>query len=159
MQLFIGRLPHELSKQELCRFIAHRIRKKGPLRLFQKNKVAFDCKIMVMRDKDTGGTEYFAVVSHLPYKIAQQAIENLNGTLFNGEVVEMREYRVRSWKNDRRQLESETQPEHIRERRIRDCRDRWTVTEVRTPPRIRFQKQTQFARQYGGSSPVRVTKI
>jgi RNA recognition motif-containing protein len=159
MQLFIGRLPHELSKQQLCRFIARRIRKKGPLGLFQKNKVTFDCKIMVMRDKDTGGTEYFAVVSHLPYKIAQQAIKNLNRTPFNGKVLEVREYCVRSWKNDRRQLESEIQPEQIRERRIRDRRDRWTMTEVGTPSRIRFHEQAQFVRQYGGSSPVRVTKI
>jgi hypothetical protein len=104
---------------------------------------------MMMRNKDTGGTEHFAVVSHLPYKIAQQAIKHLNGTLFNGKVVEVREYRVRSWKNDRRQLESEIQPEQIRERRIRDRRDRWTVMEVRTPPRTAVKGQAQYARMYG----------
>jgi len=148
MQLFIGRFPQNFGKEHLRRFVMRGIRGKGLLGLLQRKPTGFHCTVMVMQDRDSGIREYFAVVSHLPYKIAQRVISNLNGTHFNGKVVEVHEYRVRSWKNDRRQLVSEIQPGQTREQRIRDRRDRWTVTEVKMP-RTFFEGYEQLAREYG----------
>jgi hypothetical protein len=147
MQLFIGRIPHEIGRKELYRFVARGIRNKMPLGLLQKNRVTFDCKIMVMRDKDTGGTEHFVLVSHLPYKIAQRIIKNLNGAQINGTVVEVREHRVRSWENDRRQLYFGDKLEQQQERRGRDRRDRWMVKEIREPRRVMDGGRAQLVKQ------------
>jgi hypothetical protein len=147
MQLFIGRIPHEIGRKELCGFVARGIRGKRPLDLLQKKRVTFDCKIMVMRDKDTGETEHFALISHLPYKIAQRVIKNLNGAQINGTVVEVREHRVRSWENDRRQLYFGDKPEQQEERRGRDRRDRWMVKEIWEPRRVMDRGRAQLVKQ------------
>jgi RNA recognition motif-containing protein len=129
MLLFIGRLPPNFRRQQLYNFVKRGIRNKGLLGLLQKT-AKFDCKIMMMRDKDTQELEYFAVVSGLSSETARKAIKNLNHVQFNGKVVGVRVYRVRSWTNDRRRLRLHTKPDPTKEQRLRDRRGRWTVTEI-----------------------------
>jgi hypothetical protein len=149
MQLFVGRLPHKFSKQELCRFIARGTRNNGLLGLLQKNKATFGCRMMMMRSKDYGTTEYFAVVSNIPYKTAQRVIRNLDGSHFDGCRVRVREYRVRSWQNDARrgQLENSTR-EELQDRRMGDRRNCWVITEVKDSRQIVIEGLGDFARDY-----------
>ena len=129
MLLFIGRLPPNFRRQQLYNFVKRGIRNKGLLGLLQKT-AKFDCKIMMMRDKNAQEPEYFAVVSGLSFEAARKAIRNLNHVQFNGKVVGVRVYRVRSWTNDRRRLQLHTKPDPTKEQRHRDRRGRWTVTEI-----------------------------
>ncbi|MGD8590549.1 MAG: hypothetical protein PVG22_17130 [Chromatiales bacterium] len=148
MQLYVGRLPHKFSKQELYRFIARGTRNKGPLGLLQKNKTTFGCKLMMMRHKVYGETEYFAVVSHIPYKIAQRVIKNLNGKQLNGTVVTVREYRIRNWQNDARRTLPDHAPQKVLECRLEDRRNCWIVTDVKESPHVVVEGIGVFVREY-----------
>ena len=148
MQLFVGRFPHKFSKQELCRVVARATRKNVLLGLLQKNKTTFGCKIMMMRNKDHGESQYFAIISNLPYKIAQRVIKNLDGKCLNGCILTVREYKVRSWKNDARQSQSDTSSQTGLERRIGERRNHWSITEVKDSRQIVIEGLGQFVKMY-----------
>jgi hypothetical protein len=114
----------------------------------QKNKATFGCKLMMMRNKYNGETAYFAIVSNIPYKTAKRVIRNLDGKHINGSIVTVREYRVRNWQNDARQIQRDINSRKVRERRFGDRRNHWVVTEVKDSTHIVIEGIGQFAREY-----------
>jgi len=150
MRVFIGRLPRNFNQKQLREFIARGIRGRGPLGLLHRKPPELDCKIMVMRDNDTGTEEYFALVSRLPHEIVQRIIRNLDGQRFNGKIMAVHEYRDRNWKNDRRLRQFYKKSVQTRERRSRERRGRWTVTAMKEPRQIRVEDLGQFAKESSG---------
>jgi hypothetical protein len=84
----------------------------------------------MMRSLRHEDPQYFAIVSHMPYKIAQRVIRKLDGAQLNGDRVTVRQYRPRSWKADRRQKQDDARMVAGEERRTVDRRACWVVTDV-----------------------------
>jgi hypothetical protein len=105
------------------------------------------CKVLKITDLDNGDVEFIALVHVNPEKAALKAIAKLNRTLLRGRLVEVRQYRYRSRKNDRRTRRYPVSAQHER-RSLDRRRPNLEVEEAAGPAKI--QAMDNFRRTYGG---------
>jgi len=105
------------------------------------------CEVIQVTDLDNGSVEHIAVLNVSPEKAALKAIAKLNRTLLRGRLVEVRQYRYRSRKNDRRTRRYPVAEQH--ERRATDQRrQHLEMVEVEAPAKTIAMES--FRRTYGG---------
>lgn len=99
MFIFIRNIPKSTTITDLLVFLTP-----GTKTLFFNNQSSIeDVRIVVLRDKKLNHLEFHALVK-TDKKIGKNIIKRLSGKQLNGLRVYLREYQIRSYKNDRRQL-------------------------------------------------------
>jgi len=93
-----------------------------------------NCQIIKICDDDNGEEEYIAVVNVTPERAALRLIQRTNLTRLKGRLVQVRQYRYRSSRNDRRSRRYPVGDDYER----RDLE--------RRRPNLRFEKHTGPAR-------------
>ncbi|MCF6217519.1 MAG: hypothetical protein L3J62_03490 [Gammaproteobacteria bacterium] len=104
MQIFIGNIPKTRSSYELHQFIKE---------IFKKRRSAFkfwmrspDYLSFNVIDKTVDGDIYRYAIAHIePSAIASESIELLDQQFFGGNPLDVREYRSRSYMNERRAID------------------------------------------------------
>lgn len=99
MTLFIRGISEYTKKSDLWEFVAPELNNR--LRLMHSKVVKSE--ILILQDKNTKSIEFHGLVHVNSERAGRHAIKKLNGKLFQGKRVAIREYIQRSWKNDRRE--------------------------------------------------------
>ncbi len=105
------------------------------------------CQIIRIVNEDSGDDDYIALVQVTPATAALRAIQRVNRTPLRGRVVEVREYRNRSSRNDRRSRPYPVASEH--ERRAEERR-RPNLKFIKDREPARFKAVDSYRRTYGG---------
>jgi hypothetical protein len=98
MIVFLRNIPNDTHRQEIIDFVMPAVR--GGL-FRPKGKIA-SIDILAVKDPATELTEYHCLVHVLPDEVGLRVIRRLHGQQFKGKRITVREYVVRSWRNDRR---------------------------------------------------------
>jgi RNA recognition motif-containing protein len=99
MVIILSKLPAGTKKEDIADYVRPVIRgvfylKKGHIRAIN---------ILVLKDKQLNGFEYYGLVRIEPDEVAKRAIKKLNRKPFKGKRIAVREYTYkRLWQNDRR---------------------------------------------------------
>lgn len=103
MIIFIRGISESTKKSELFDFVSPALVNR--LRLV--NGKVIKAEILILQDRKTKLVEFHGLVTVDSEKAGRLAIKKLNGSLFKGKHVVVREYIERSWKNDRRENHAE----------------------------------------------------
>jgi len=103
MILFIRGVPESTKISELRDFVSPALVNR--MRLV--NGKVLKSEVLILQDKKTKLVEFHGLVTVDSEKAGHLAIKKLNGDLFKGRRVVVREYVQRSWKNDRRENHAE----------------------------------------------------
>jgi hypothetical protein len=98
MIVFLRNLPDDTTRQEIIDFVTPAL--KGGL--FRARGLVTSLDILAIRDNSTRLMEYHGLVHVEPDEAGLRLIRKLHGRLFKGRRMTVREYVMRSWKNDRR---------------------------------------------------------
>jgi len=98
MIVIIERISPETQKQDLIDFIQPAL--KG--NIFQKSGQFASLKIISYTDKLTGEVHYYGTILIPSDTVAQRVIRKLNNTKLLDELVVIRKYHFRSWRDDPR---------------------------------------------------------
>ena len=110
---------------------------------FNKGRIV-NVKIVRFLDSNTKALEYHGLVRIEPDKLAQKVIKRLNRKPFKGVRINVREYRIRSWHNDRRTKMSNTSKSATLRKRDRRRRNIEVVDDVTQ----QFSSMSAFHRLY-----------
>lgn len=99
MIIFIRGISERTKKSDLTAFVSTTLTNR--LRLISGKVIKSE--LLILQDKRTKLLEFHGLVHVDSERAGQYAITKLNGTLFQGKRVVVREYIERSWKNDRRE--------------------------------------------------------
>lgn len=99
MIIFIRGISERTKKSDLAAFVSTTLTNR--LRLISGKVIKSE--VLILQDKRTKLLEFHGLVHVDSVRAGQYAITKLNGTLFQGKRVVVREYIERSWKNDRRE--------------------------------------------------------
>ena len=141
MILFIKNIPANSHPSELQHYVESAVER----RFFFRSGRVLKCEILVMQDKRTKAFEFHGLVYVDSDKSGQRAIQKLKGQCFKNKRVMVREYRVRSWHNDRR-LKPISVPDSIMEKRHGDRRRGQHVEVIKDMSKI-FSSSEDFARK------------
>lgn len=98
MIVFLRNIPGDTLRSEIVDFIQPAL--KGGF--FKASGEIKKIELLALRDKDINLVEYHALVHIEPDAAALRVIKKLHGQRFRDKRITVREYYVRSWKNDRR---------------------------------------------------------
>jgi hypothetical protein len=115
MIIFIQNIPQNTTETDIHDFIDPTLKKFGILRL--GNIVKID--ILGIENKASGNIQYASLVRVDSEKAMQVVIDKLNKKRFKGKIVTIREYKIRSVRNDPRYRYPS---DEIRDKRIADRR-------------------------------------
>ena len=96
MIVFLRNLPEDTTRQDIIDFIMPAV--KGGL--FRAGGKVTGIDILANRDNNTRLMEYHGLVHISPDEAALRAIRKLHGRPLKGKRMAVREYVIRSWKND-----------------------------------------------------------
>jgi RNA recognition motif-containing protein len=113
MILFLRNLPEDTTRQEIIDFVMPAVR--GGI--FRTRGKIISIDILAIRDCGTELMEYHGLVHISPDDVGQRAIRKLHGQMFKGRRMTVREYIVRSWRNDRRDYSKPPQPVAVERRK------------------------------------------
>ncbi|MBU0500056.1 MAG: RNA-binding protein [Gammaproteobacteria bacterium] len=113
MELFFRNIPARSTHRELFLHTLEGARHWWP---FAPEPEITHCEILDIEDEETGNVEHHGLVSIRDPRAAERAIRRLNGRVFNGQAVEVREFTHRS-PGDHRIAEENLGFAHPRERR------------------------------------------
>lgn len=99
MIIFIRNIPPITKLSELESFVDSGLKRS----FFSPAGIITKTEILALKDKRTQLIEYHGLVYVEPDKAAQQAIKRLNGKIIHNKPVIVREFKIRSWHNDRRE--------------------------------------------------------
>jgi hypothetical protein len=145
MKIIVTKLTAGAGVRDVMTFFKAGLKRRFPLPLRAEPKVE-NCQIIRIVDDDGGPEEFIAVLNVSPEKEALRAIQRLNRTQLKGRLVEVRQYRYRSSRNDRRSRRYPVANEH--ERRADDRRRPNLKFERQTGP-ARIEAMDNFRRTYG----------
>lgn len=132
MIVFVRNLPEDTTRQDIIDFIMPAVR--GGL--FRARGKITSIDVLVIRDSNTKLMEYHGLVHIAPDAVAQRVIRKLHGQHLKGKRVALREYIVRSWRNDRRDPLRKP-PEGIIDRRKNPIRrDNLKIQVLKAIPRV-----------------------
>ena len=117
MILFIRNIPANSHPGELEHYVSGAVKRSF---FFRSGKI-LKCEILVLQDKRTKAFEFHGMVHVDSDKAGERAIQQLKGKRFKNKLVMVREYRFRSWHNDRR-LRHGKVTDKIMEKRFSDRR-------------------------------------
>lgn len=117
MILFIRKIPFNTLPSELHDFVGPAL--KGGL-FFQSGRI-LKAGILISHDKASEKIQFHGYVHIDSEKVGWRAIKKLNGKRFKNRLVIVREYKNRSWHNDRR-LDALYVPQEILDKRVKDRR-------------------------------------
>ncbi len=135
MKMILTRLAPGTGVRDVLGFLRNAVKMSFPLPMRVAAKVE-NCQLIKIIHEDSGGEDYIALISVTPEKAALRAIRRANRTSLKGRMVEIREYRYRSSRNDQRSRRYAVASEH--ERRA----------DERRRPNLKFEKDvgpTRFA--------------
>jgi hypothetical protein len=119
MIVFLRNVPEDASRRDIVDFISPAL--EGGF--FKARGEILSVGVLVVKDKGLNLTEYHAIVSIRPDAVALRVIKKLHGQPFKGRRIALREYVVRNWRNDRRQIKAKP-GEVAAERRMTPTRRR-----------------------------------
>lgn len=140
MLIFLARIPSNSTKQDIANFI-------GPALtggLLTPKGTLDSIKIKTIRDRNTNEIEHHAIVKVEPDKVALRVILKLNRTKLKGKPINVRQYRIRNNKNDRRR-HSQLIDKYYSRRAGDRRRDSLEIVEHQE--NIRFQSHRQYSRK------------
>lgn len=146
MKIFIRNIQDSTSHHTLRRFAEQLISPRWYTPFAVKGRVV-SCVVQKIKDMDSGEIEYHGLLDIQPFKAAQLAIEKLNGAKLGGHYIEARQWHVRSYLADRRDLFRGNSSNASSERRVAERRRLNLTIEIYTP--IRVEAVKGFHRQYG----------
>lgn len=91
--------------------------------LLSKRGTLNSVEIIALKEENSDELEFQALANIEPDTVAHRVIRKLHGLYIRGRRIVVREYFLRSWKNDKR-IGSGEPPPHIKERRVTPCRRR-----------------------------------
>jgi len=145
MKMILTRLAPGTGVRDVVAFLQNGVKWRFPLPMREAPKVA-GCQIIKIVDGDSGYEDHIALVQVTPGKAALRAIQRLNRTPLKGRIVEVREYRSRSSRNERRSRPYPVASEH--ERRAEERRRPNLKFEKHMGP-MRFEAVEGFRRTHG----------
>jgi len=98
MIVFMRNIPDDTSRRDIAAFIEPALQ--GGF--FKAKGEILSVSVLLLKDKGTKLTECHAIVNIAPDAVAERVVKKLHGQLFKGKRIALREYAIRSWKNDRR---------------------------------------------------------
>lgn len=99
MVIILSKIPAGTKKEDIADYVRPVVRgvfylKKGHIRAIN---------VLVMKDKQLDGSEYYGLLRIEPDEVAKRVIKKLNRKPFKGKQIAVREYTYkRIWQNDRR---------------------------------------------------------
>ncbi|WP_347986320.1 RNA-binding protein [Methylomonas sp. AM2-LC] len=115
--LFVQNIPEDTHRAELQNFVDTALKR---LLIFRSGRVS-KVEILTLRDKQTLELEFHGLV-YVDSKVAGlKAIEKLHLSRFKKRIVTVREFKLRSIKNDNRDLAHPSAP-YVRQKRLGDRR-------------------------------------
>jgi len=145
LKLIITKLSPGTGVRDVMAFVRGGLRSRIPRFLAQQPSIE-KCEVIQITDRDNRDVELIAVLNVSPEKAALKAIAKLNRTLLRGRLVEVRQYRYRSRKNDRRARRYPVAEQH--ERRGQDRRRQHLEMEEAEGPATTVAMES-FRRTYG----------
>ena len=98
MLIFLANIPKNTTKRDIIDFL-NPVIKNG---LFPKKGIIESLEILIYEDSNSTTSPHFGLVRIEPDSAANRAIKKLNKTPLKGKRITVREYCVRSWRNDPR---------------------------------------------------------
>lgn len=141
MIIFVRNIPVNSQPSELEHYVASAVRR----RFFFRSGKILRCEILVLRDKRTRVLEFHGLVYVDSDRTGHRAIQKLKGKRFNSKLVTVREYKVRSWQNDRR-LQQTQNTEKFSEKRTAERRLRQRVNTLQDASKL-FSSSADFSRK------------
>lgn len=129
MIIFIRKIPKSAKRQDLCAFVSEGLHARWLLPMFQRKSVE-KCDILRIENMETQLSEYHGLVYVNSDKTGQALIKHLNGSRFCDREVEVRIYRKRSARQDRRRRLNGSNDLVIMDRRRRDRRRQNLIIET-----------------------------
>lgn len=112
MIVFIKNIPQETNRQDIIDLVMPVVMG-GFFRL--RGKIS-RVDILAIADNNTGLMEYHGLVHIVPDEVGHRVIRRLHGQYFKGKRVALREYVVRTWRNDRRDVSKPPVPVAVERR-------------------------------------------
>lgn len=141
MILFVRNIPASSHPSELQQYVASAVKRNF---LFRSGRI-LKCEILVLQDKRTKAFEFHGMVHVDSDKAGERAIQQLKGKRFKNKLVMVREYKFRTWHNDRR-LRHGSVSEKIAEKRLTDRRRGEGVEVIRDITKM-FSSSEDFTRK------------
>lgn len=133
MDIFIGNIPEETTSYELRRFVNGLFEGRKTGLQFWKRKTPERLTFKVIDKHVEGHFYHYAIARIEPSDMGSEGIELLDQQFFRDCPLSVREYRSRSYMNERRAINWRERPWSGVERRCADRRQRILVEEVPTP--------------------------
>lgn len=95
--IFIRNVPELTLRKDLIAFVTPALKA-----LLSPSGKVVKAEILVLLDARTKQMEYHGLVTVDSEKAGRRALKKLNGKRLNGRLVMVREFAIRSWRNDRR---------------------------------------------------------
>lgn len=115
MIIFIQNIPQNTTETDIYDFVDPVLKKLGIIRLGNIRKI----DILAIVNKVSGSIQYASLVRVDSEKAAKIVIDKLNKKRFKGKITTVREYKIRSIRNDPRHRYP---PHEIKDKRIADRR-------------------------------------
>lgn len=121
MLVFFKNVPPTTQKSDLIGFIKPVIERGFLYRFFCLPGAIVDIKLLNVLDKEKNTVNFHGVVTIMPDEVASLAIKQLDRKVVNGRRITVREYHIRSEKNDPRKASGNV-PQSIIDKRVGDRR-------------------------------------
>jgi len=133
MIIFLRNIPSETQKYEIASFI-YRPYNDHYLNKPSANISLEDIKFLSILDVNSNTLEKHALVNVFPNEAGKSVIKKLNGIIFKGKYIEIREYVNRSMNNDPRNELSADATINYKEQRVSDRRRQPLVNSWQNDP-------------------------
>lgn len=121
MMVFFKNIPPSTQKTDLVEFIKPAMKQSFFYRLFSLPGAIVDIALLNLLDQEKNQINAHGVVTIMPDSIASLVIQKLDRKVINGRRIVVREYHVRSEKNDPRKNNNNV-PQDIIDKRVGDRR-------------------------------------
>jgi hypothetical protein len=134
MWIFISRVPHSTTRNQLRQFVSQGL-KSGLMNLlpFSSKASVGKCQLMKITDRESGISEIHGLVEVEPANMVDTIVERINGQKINGKPVRVHVYHSRSKSNDRR---TPDEMPMSNDRRERDRRRTHLTLELVSTPKV-----------------------
>lgn len=141
MIVFLRNIPGDTFSSEIADFIQP-VLKGG---FFRAKGEIKKIEILALRDKDINLVEYHALVYIEPEAAALRVIKKLHGQRFRDKRITVRQYHVRSWKNDKRSATHKEAEQAGEKRTNSDRRRNLEIMDEVTP---QYSSRKSFHRRF-----------
>ncbi|CAD6878837.1 hypothetical protein [Methylomonas albis] len=141
MIIFVRNIPANSQISELQEYVAAAVKRN----FFFRSGRILKTEILVIQDTRAKAYEFHGMVHVDSDRAGARAIQKLKGRRFKNKLVMVREYKFRSWHNDRR-LNLDKVPDIIRDKRLTERRCGRSVEIIKDISKI-FSSSEDFSRK------------